>query len=47
MSPRDVGAASLWEFSAALEGWTAAHGGPQKPPPPDEDEHERLMRDYG
>jgi hypothetical protein len=27
LSPRDIGAMSLWEFACVADAWRAAHGG--------------------
>lgn len=37
MSPLDVGQCSLWELMAASDGWKAAHGGDDSPPPMSDD----------
>ncbi len=37
---------SLWEFGAAVEGWSKAHGGEEKPESMSEAEHDALMAKY-
>jgi len=46
MNPREVDACSLWEFAAAVQGWSKAQPGGDKPEAPSEEEHDRLMAKY-
>lgn len=46
MSPREVDACSLWEFGAAVGGWSKANGGESKPESLTEAEHDELMAKY-
>ena len=46
MNPRDVDDCSLWEFAAAVQGWSKANGGESKPTPPTEEEFDRIMAKY-
>lgn len=43
MTPREVDDCSLWEFAAAVQGWSKANGGESKPASLSEDEHDELM----
>lgn len=43
MNPREVDACSLWEFGAAVNGWSKANGGESKPDAMSEQEHDALM----
>lgn len=45
-SPREIDQMTLWEFAAAVEGWSKANGGESKPEAPSEEEHDRLMAKY-
>lgn len=37
---------TLWEFAAAVQGWSKANGGESKPKPPTPEEHDALMALY-
>jgi hypothetical protein len=37
---------SLWEFTAAVNGWAKANGAESKPPAPTDEEHDALMAKY-
>lgn len=42
-TPRDVDAMSLWEFSAALDGYSKANGAEQEAEAPTYDEHLAMV----
>lgn len=46
MTPREIDDCSLWEFGAAVQGWSKANGGETKAKSLSEDEHDALMAKY-
>lgn len=46
MTPREVDDCSLWEFGAAVLGWSTANGVERKPQSLSEDQHDALMAKY-
>ena len=47
IGPREIGAGSLWEVLAMVDGWRAANGADDKPEALSDEEHDRLMAKYG
>lgn len=46
-APSQIGAMSLWEYAACVDGFNRAHGGKQRPPPPSDEEFEAMKRAHG
>lgn len=46
MTPREVDDCSLWEFAAAVQGWSKANGGEAKPEAMSEEDHDALLAKY-